>query len=394
MTYCVGWKNRNDIFIVADSAVTFTNDCTDKLLHTSFGEITVKCNNTEISESITKIHGINNKLIIGYAGNIDNALKCIDYIRKLVVLEDDSIDNALYLISKNTDIINDVTLIVGFFDNGIAKLCKVEDSDIEVIDNLVEIGSIPTSHNFSNKIRWMINKGSKKFLYDGKITLTNREILPAIIITAQCYSIKYRLMDYGVGGAFYGASLTKEGFKKNENISYMITNKSPQYNDNELAGIDYSDFITTNWIDDVLVVSSTVLDRPIALFDNFNFETNKYILESLEYSCNEEMFSIKTEQFVLFNPFTEMITAIDIKKEIYNNFFKLWSKSENELMNYFIVFNKRIINIINFAQFDYEDEVLLNWLLVSPQKYMTRKNFLISIGAESKIKYWDDEGYV
>ncbi|NFD76998.1 hypothetical protein FC826_00045 [Clostridium botulinum] len=193
---------------------------------------------------------------------------------------------------------------------------------------------------------------------------------------------------------YYGATLTKEGFNRNENISYMITNKEPQYNDNELAGINYSDFITTNWIDNVLVVSSTVLDRPIALFDSFDFETNKYILESLEYSCKEEMFSIKTEQFVLFNPFTEMITAIDIKKEIYNNFFKLWSKSKNNLMHYFFVCNMRIINIINFAQFDYEDEVLLNWLLVSPQKYMPRKNFLVFIGDENKIKDWDDERYV
>lgn len=394
MTYCLGWKNRNDIFVVADSAVTFTNDSANKLSHTSFGEVTVKCNNTEISESITKIHDIDNKLIIGYAGNIDNALKCIEYIRKLVISEGDSIDNALHIISRYTDIINDVALIVGFFDSGIAKLCKVEDGNIEFVENLVEIGSIPTSHNFSNKIRWMINRGSKKFLYDGKITLTNREILQAIIITAQCYSIKYRLMDYGVGGVFYGAKLTKEGFYRNENISYMITNKEPQYTNNELAGIDYSDFITTNWIDDILVVSSTVLDRPIALFDNFDFETNKYILESLEYNCNEEMFSIKTEQLVLFNPFTEMITAIDIKKEIYNNFFKLWSKSENDLVHYFFVYNMRIINIINFAQFDYEDEVLLNWLLVSPQKYMTRKNFLVSIGAKDKIKDWDDEGYI
>lgn len=394
MTYCVGWKNKNDIFMVADSAVTFTNYCSDNPANTSFGEITVKCNNTEVSESITKIHDIDNKVIIAYSGDIDNALKCIEYIKELVVSEVSSITNALQIISENIDIINGVTLIVGFFDNGIAKLCKVRDNHIETIDKLVEIGSIPESHDFSNKIRWMINKGCKKFLYDGENALTNREILPAILITAQCYSIKYRLMDYGVGGAFYGASLAKDGFKRDENISYLITNKAPNYYNNELTGIDFSDFITTNWIDDVLIISSTVLDRPVALFDNFDFETNKNILEALEYSCEEELFNIKTEQFVLFNPFTEMITVIDIKKEIYNNIFKLWAKNENGLLHYFIVFNTVIIQIINFAQFDDEDEVLLNWLLVSPDAYMTRKDFLISIGAESKIKDWNDEGYL
>lgn len=397
MTYCVGWKNRNDIFMVADSAVTFANyynNNTGNASNTSFGEITIKSTDIEVSEAITKIHNIDNKIIIGYAGNIDNALKCIEYIREFVISKTISIMDALHNLSTNTEFIDDVELIVGFFDDGIAKLYKVENNSIKDVDKLVEVGSIPITHDFSSKVRWMINDGSKKISYDGKITLTNREILPAIIITAQCYSIKYKLMDYGIGGAFYGASLNKEGFKRNENISYLVINKAPQYNNGELAGLDYSDFITLNWVDDALIISSTILKKPIALFNNFDYETNKYILESLEYSCKEEMFNIKTEQFVLFNPFTEMITAIDIKKEIYNNFFKLWCKNEDDLIRYFVVFNKRIINIINFAQFDYEDEVLLNWLLVNPEKYMTRREFLISIGAESKIKDWYDEGYM
>ncbi len=394
MTYCVGWKNKNDIFMVADSAVTFENYYTGNPKNTSFGEITIKSNNIEVSESITKIHNIDNKIIIGYAGNIDNALKCIEEINRIVASKTYSTVDALYNISKYSDYIRDVELIVGFFYDGVAQLYKVENNKIEIVDNLVEVGSIPKTHDFSDKVRWMINEGSKKILYDGKITLTNREILPAVIITAQCYSIKYRLMDHGIGGAFYGASLDKNGFKRNGNISYLITNKSPQYNIGQLAGIEYSDFITLNWIDDVFVISSTILSNPLALFDNFKYEENKYILEALEYSCEGEMFNIKTEQFILFNPFTEMITAIDIGREIYNNFFKLWQKTEDNLIRYFIAFNKRIINIINFAQFDYEDQVLLNWLLVRPEKYMTRREFLISIEAESKIEDWDDEGYI
>lgn len=394
MTYCIGWKAKNDIFMVADSAVTFKNYHTDNFSNTSFGEIGVNSKNVEVSESITKIHGINNKLIIGYSGDIDNALKCIEYIKILVNSEAFDINTSLQIISENTEIISDVILIVGFIDDGAAKLCKVEYAHVEFIEKLVEIGSIPLSHEFSNKIRWMINVGCGKILYDGEIALTNREILPAIIITAQCYSIKYRLMNCGVGGAFYGANLSKEGFKKNENISYLITNKAPDYYNSELAGINFSDFITTNWVNDVLIVSSTLLEKPVALFDNFNYETNKNILEVLEYRAEEEMFSIKTEQFVLFNPSTEMITAIDIKKEIYNSIFKLWSKNENGLIHFFIVFDIIIINIINFAQFDDEDKVFLNWLLVSPRNYMTRKDFLVSEGVERKISDWKDEGYV
>jgi len=78
MTYCVRWKNRNDIFI--------------------------------------------------YSGDIDNSLKCNKYLKKLVDSEDLNVNTALQIISETIDIISEVTLIVGFIVDGVATLCKVENA--------------------------------------------------------------------------------------------------------------------------------------------------------------------------------------------------------------------------------------------------------------------------
>ena len=88
MTLIAAWKDKRNIFVVGDSAITrrnvsnqyVENILNKKKLTTTFGESLVVNTQKVVSEEVIKIHNVNDKLIVGFAGYGNNAVDLIEFL--------------------------------------------------------------------------------------------------------------------------------------------------------------------------------------------------------------------------------------------------------------------------------------------------------------------------
>ncbi|PHN03878.1 hypothetical protein [Flavilitoribacter nigricans] len=77
MTYIAGFKNKDSVFIVGDSSITYLNKRTFKRKRTTIGQKVIELSGQFTHEECLKIYNIENKLILGFAGQVEVALNFI-----------------------------------------------------------------------------------------------------------------------------------------------------------------------------------------------------------------------------------------------------------------------------------------------------------------------------
>lgn len=84
MTYCLGWKNNNRVFLISDTAATTHQTGIYRInkATSSLGEPTLEVNGKFVEELLHKQFNIHDELIITYAGDVALALEVIDTIKK------------------------------------------------------------------------------------------------------------------------------------------------------------------------------------------------------------------------------------------------------------------------------------------------------------------------
>jgi ATP-dependent protease HslVU (ClpYQ) peptidase subunit len=76
MTYCLGWKTKNSVFIAADSAVTIPSASAPSPPLSSFGEVSYRDNANHVFEGLLKVCVVD-RAIVAFSGCVQTAINII-----------------------------------------------------------------------------------------------------------------------------------------------------------------------------------------------------------------------------------------------------------------------------------------------------------------------------
>lgn len=225
MSYVIGWKTNESIFISCDTALTSIG--TDQKLDfelSSFGEAHLIDGNVKVTEGMLKLFQISNNLLIGFAGDNNVAFDTINTLKILFEMKECSIDDLIEVIKKATDSCvpddneNDIALIIGYCSKAtLALLSYNYDGKHEIIqhEGLVQIGSISKDYRELTEI--FVNTFVQHPLPDDEQLITINSIV-------QSYGIHDYLIEQGVGGIITGAMVNKFGIQWQKDTSHLIYN--------------------------------------------------------------------------------------------------------------------------------------------------------------------------
>jgi hypothetical protein len=223
MTFLLAWKFNGTAFMLADSAITYEIDEEVKLNMkkgpSSFGEISHQDDNILITEAGVKIHNIENKVLLGYAGStyqVNLLLQEIKiHISNYVELDFISTINRIIQTADFSDLI----FTIAFIANGEVKLFFFDSSKEH---KLFETNGF--CHPGAGRYFDVTNYYNQSL----HIGLTDDDVLASITAFVTCMSVNYRLLEKGVGGFFTGAYLKDDEINWLKDIGYYLYSPSTE----------------------------------------------------------------------------------------------------------------------------------------------------------------------
>jgi hypothetical protein len=244
MTYCAGWKYKDTVFLLADSAATkITRPITS---HSSFGELHAEVRGEHVEESLLKIVPIGAGTVAAYAGDVQLAANYLSFLR-----------DGLPTAKSISDLLQSLTLSMGPFDPE------------RVVALLLASSTNGGSHEL---IRWSTEHGTdlggSDYYQIGSLTSYHSALTPAllsrlaagnvdparmlVIATAivQSYGIHDSMIDMNVGGLVFGAQTSRGIVSWQRDTNYVLYN----------AGFTSRALVTAIARDNTLVVNSSLTD--------------------------------------------------------------------------------------------------------------------------------------
>lgn len=219
MTFCVGWKILECVFLFGDTLLTnYDSEKLPTVPKTSFGELQGKQEvygkNAIVEEGGVKIRTFE-KSAIAFAGSLKTALALEDMVQECLELgatAKDSLQSALYSIQP-VSANEEATILLACHEDGKAKLFRLDtlhNGSIEEIDELVQIGSISKCHreNVENMIASLTKELLTRYRPDHH---SYQNILIRIAALLQSLGIHDFIVSEGVGGAFVGVCISECG---------------------------------------------------------------------------------------------------------------------------------------------------------------------------------------
>jgi len=205
MTFIIGWKEKNTVFIGGDIAISRKRKLNLSNDVSIFGDKLINRTAKSINEECYKIFEINEKMIIAFSGNVQPALEFIDNLKKYI--DKDEIYKSLKNITDRTDAIkHEFTCIMGLkYPDGKNRLVSFNlynDNQLRNHEKPISSGSLNSCYRklsitICNKIASNRN-------------LNNHEILTTVVAHHQSLIIRNKLIDQGVGGTFVGCFLDEK----------------------------------------------------------------------------------------------------------------------------------------------------------------------------------------
>jgi len=222
MTYCAGWKYNNTVFLLADTAVT--KGVKPITTHSSFGELHAEVRGEHVEESLLKLVPIGAGSVVAFAGDVELAGRCLNFLR----------DNQTFA-QSNTDLLNLLTRSMGPFssDRGVALILASSKSDgscelsrWSTTDGLDEsgsdfyaIGSLTSYHAA------LTPKFLSIFASGG---LDSERILPIMTAIVQSYGVHDNLIDLNVGGLIFGIQTSRGVAAWQHDTNYVLYDPTSQ----------------------------------------------------------------------------------------------------------------------------------------------------------------------
>jgi len=370
VTYCIAWKKKNEIFFISDSATsTAYKEVVRSESFMSFGELEDKYNRYYVYERHNKITILNERYIICFAGNMTHGYEMIRILEECLSLNV-ALNNAIQIIFNST-IHATVDMIIGYESGSEYKLCLLKDGKV-VEGDIFEIGSGSQVEEWSAKVRkWL-----------GYESINNGHLLAIMTSLVQIYSVKYHMVNFGVGGTVTGLKYDKEGLHWSSDINYTVL--SP---DQKPLG-----FITTIIREGILITFSSFSKTIKYLLGyNHNRLSRETILEKNQY-IEEELLKAETDYLVLTNLHKNKMVVLYIGGNLHNQLFRMWRRSRGGETDYLLVYGGFIHDLLFTSLHGDDDEMTLHFADITANglEYVSLEEFEKWTGGRGNVENTED----
>jgi hypothetical protein len=231
MTYIVGIKTKDSVFIIADQAVTregsgLPNPINDQ---SAFEERHVVDANRTVSQEVFKIRQIQDNLLVGLAGDVEYGNSVIENIHRFVEynsqtgLTPETLKKYVLQAAMNFYVVEPdrgFSIVIGYYHNETPYLLTYQAGTQVVVfhpEGFIERGIMTelAAGRYSTITRLFI----EEFLNTG---VPDEYIVPFLTAILQSHTIHANLMEDGVGGAFVGAQINNNGVNWQSTVIYVI----------------------------------------------------------------------------------------------------------------------------------------------------------------------------
>lgn len=294
MTYCAGWKYKNAVFLLADTAAT--KPIKPQTSHSSFGQFQAEVRGDHVEESLLKIVPIGPGAVAALAGDVGLATTCLDFLR----------DNL-----AATPILRD---LLGLMATNLGPFAS---------DRPVELLLARTSDSGeSDLLHWDtirgLNPASSDYFQIGSLTsyhaamtpallsqlaagnLDSDRILPVAVAIVQSYGVYDNLVEMNVGGLIFGIQ-TRGG-----TVSWMTDTNFVLYD----PSFSTKEIITAIARDNALILSSSITDDTRVLGHSTSTPRPKLWTSDWLQNAKIALDAGKTPLWIFINIVERVITVI------------------------------------------------------------------------------------
>lgn len=331
MTYCVGWKYKNSVYLIADTAVTKSSEVHHN--SSSFGEFHRYVRDGYVEESLLKIVPISENIVVGFAGNVQLATSVIDYIKENLMpditnqnlrylvsnieksLGPFHVDRAVQLVIAKTSVIEESDLIFWDTINGICRNNK----------NIYHLGSMESYHSsLTDYILFIMSKGN----------IDEDRLLAIVLAMVQSYGVNDDMLEQNIGGIIWGIRNTNGQLYWQEDTNYVIY-------DNEASLI----WVTAFELENVLIVSSTKRDGVVCFAHSSSLDTEEPFLEKWGEYIRNYFTENKTRYWIHIRKKDKLLTII--RREDLEKPSKYISVSKGEDEDFTLSMSPELMNLLN-----------------------------------------------
>jgi hypothetical protein len=212
MTFILGWREEDCVFICADSAVTHRQPPLGNT--TSFGELQ-KLDRVTVEERAVKLLELSHDTLVAVCGDASAALDFVLSVRTRLKFTDTPLRTILVEVAAIAPPSDVFELLFGHIVDG--------HPDLTVFSSLNGIGG-PIGNGF---IALGSLPAAKKDLAASLVTAVRQHGLPpdarlgCALVALQSIGITEYLPEHGVGGAFFGARVTRTGVVWQPDLGYL-----------------------------------------------------------------------------------------------------------------------------------------------------------------------------
>ncbi|WP_255285425.1 hypothetical protein [Priestia aryabhattai] len=310
MTYCIGFKSETAVFLIADSITSSgKNHEIEEVFgeYTTFGEL-VKHENETKQDRMIKVFKLPGKVLTTFSGDVKDALDAIGIFRE-------GLEKGLDPIHAFKDVLSAgpfsrIELLIGFMEEEKPKLYSYNykgNGQFKEEHSLIHLGSGVEHQYLSEKTSQFIDTMTNGNYGDGKSLVYTLSFL-------QNFTIKNSLIQFGVGGFFFGGFVNSDGVQRVWNTTYLMYAVT-QNNQERKLHLNYQ--VSLNLKDNLLLVSSSFLDhqRIYLQEDNLSIKPEKATLEKRINELKDDYWKGESTFVVLLNQLNYGFTVCYMKNK-------------------------------------------------------------------------------
>jgi len=302
MTFCAGWKYKDTVFLLADTAAT--KPVKPAMKHSSFGELHAEVRGEYVEESLLKLVPIGTGAVAAYAGDVQLATHYLDFLR-------DNRPSA----KSNSELLKSLTLSMGPFapDRAVALILasSAADGAYELLrwsttDGLDQSGSDYYQIGSLTSYHAALTPALLSQLVAGN--LDSERMLAVITAVVQSYGVHDNLIDMNVGGLIFGLQTSHGAVAWQQDTNYVIYD----------ATLSMPAFVTAIARDNALIVSSSLSDDTRVLGHATSMPRKDLWDDAWLLKAKEQLDSGRSRYWVFISTSGKAITLInrhDLDKE-------------------------------------------------------------------------------
>jgi hypothetical protein len=302
MTYCVGWKYRDAVFLLADTAVT--KNAHPSITHSSFGQLHAEVRGEHVEEGLLKLVPLNSGTVAAFAGDVGLATSCLEFIHAQMT----ATTRPRYLFSALTVSLGPfpedrpVDILLAFSDD--AGHCElVHWNSLQGLDptesDYYQIGSLTSYHAALTPALL------SQFVSRNMDTERMLSVVSAIV---QSYGIHHDLISMNVGGLVFGVQSRLGSVTWQADTNYFLY--SPDFS--------FRAIITAIARDNTLVVSSSITDGTLVLGHLISMPREGLWTQDWLEKTKSEIDSGTTPLWVFISTAGRVITLI-VRSDVYKD---------------------------------------------------------------------------